>query len=38
MKIRKMNWDYDGGGVAYGPVEGSTIVKTVLSISLGKLR
>ena len=27
MKIRKMNWGYDGGGVACGPVEGSTIVE-----------
>lgn len=27
MKIRGMRWGYDGGGVACGPVEGSTIVE-----------
>lgn len=27
MKIRTMHWGYDGGGVACGPVEGSTVVE-----------
>lgn len=27
MKIRNMRWGYDGGGMACGPVSGSTIVE-----------
>ena len=27
MKIRTMRWGYDGGGIACGPVEGSTVVE-----------
>ena len=31
MKIRNMRWGYDGGGVACGPVSGSSVVEVCVT-------
>ena len=35
MKIRNLRWGYDGGGMACGPVEGSTLVEICATDSDG---
>ena len=35
MKIRNMRWGYDGGGMACGPVDGSTLVEICVTDSDG---